>query len=135
MIYSSETYHESPISLFHLEILNSDFLTKFWRNYRQSLQRLSTRVCKYFRPESLLGLTSPLQPSGSDSTGCWIELKLHALTYIEPYFMIILTKILFDHPRSQTNDFLIITIGIKNQNYVELVLPNDKCYTALESYQ
>ena len=39
--------------LFNFEILNSDFLTKFWRNYRQSLQRLSTRVCKYFRPESL----------------------------------------------------------------------------------
>ena len=44
MIHSPKTYHESPISLFHLKILNSDFLTKFWRNYRQSLQRLSTRV-------------------------------------------------------------------------------------------
>ena len=29
---------------FNLEILNTDFLTKFWRHYLQSLQRLSTRV-------------------------------------------------------------------------------------------
>ena len=43
---------------FHLEILNSDFLTKFWRYYHQSVQRLSTRVSKYFRPfESLQELS------------------------------------------------------------------------------
>ena len=57
LIYSLNINHESPSSLFHLEILNSDFLTKFWRNYRQSLQRLSTRVCKYFRHESMEGLS------------------------------------------------------------------------------
>ena len=53
-IYSLMTNSESPNSLFHLEILNTDFLAKVWGYYLQSLQRLSTKVCKYFRPfESL----------------------------------------------------------------------------------
>ena len=53
----SSLYGFSIWQWFGLEILNSDFLTKFWRYSRQSLQRLSTRVCKYFRPfESLHGL-------------------------------------------------------------------------------
>ena len=69
LIYSLNINHESPSSLFHLEILNSDFLTKFWRNYRQSLQRLSTRVCKYFRPfESLPRLSFFADFGGNYST-------------------------------------------------------------------
>ena len=38
MIYNLNTDHESPSSLFHLEILNSDFLTKFWRNHDQNFK-------------------------------------------------------------------------------------------------
>ena len=30
--------------------------------------------------------TSQTQPSGSDTAGYWINLKLHALTYFESYF-------------------------------------------------
>ena len=85
--------------------------------------------------QTFIWRTCQLQPSGSHSTGCWIGLKLHAPTYIEPYLMIILTRIWFDHPLSQTNDFLIITFEMKNHKNVELVLTNDKCHTSMESYQ
>ena len=47
----SGLYRSSISQLFNIEILKTDFLTKFWRYYLQSLQRLSTRVCKYFRPK------------------------------------------------------------------------------------
>ena len=58
VLYSLLTDYESPDRLFHLEILNTDFLAKVWGYYLQSLQRLSTKVCKYFRPfESLQRLS------------------------------------------------------------------------------
>ena len=47
------TNHESPNSLFHLEILNSDFLTKFWRNYRQLWQTFGAKVFADSRRKSL----------------------------------------------------------------------------------
>ena len=45
-------------------------------------------------------LTSQIQPSGSDSTGYWIELKLHALIHFEPYFTKIQDRTWLDHPTS-----------------------------------
>ena len=67
-------------------------------------------------------------------TGYWIYLKLHELTSFEPYFMKILTIIWFDHPCWKTNDFLIITFEMQNQNYGELVWCNDMWHTSLKSY-
>ena len=62
--------------------------------------------------KSKILLTSRTQPSGSDSTGYWIDLKSHALTYFEPYFTKIQERTWFDHPRLQTNGFLIIDFFI-----------------------
>ena len=45
IVYIHSRLYSSFISQsFHLEILNTDFQTKFWRYHLQSLQRLSTRV-------------------------------------------------------------------------------------------
>ena len=41
----------------YLHILFLKKSESLYSYYLQSLQRLSTRVCKYFRPESLLGLS------------------------------------------------------------------------------
>ena len=43
-------------------------------------------------------LTSKTQPSCSNSTGYYINLKLHAVTYFEPYFTKIQDRTWFDHP-------------------------------------
>ena len=51
--------------------------------------------------------TNQFQPNGSDPTSYWIDLKLDAPTYIGPNLLFIKTRIWFDHPRRQTNDFLM----------------------------
>ena len=79
-------------------------------------------------------LTSQIQPSGSDSTGYWIDLKLHAPTYFEPNFTKIQDWTWFDHPCLQTNDFLIIDFFMKNQKKnFDYFKPYHKVYTWLES--
>ena len=50
--------------------------------------------------------TNQFQPNGSDSTSYWINLKLHAPTYIEPIFHFFQIRIWFDNQRRRTNDFL-----------------------------
>ena len=50
----------------------------------------------------------------SDSTSYWIFLKLHALTYIDPNFHFTKTRIWFDRPRRQTNDFVIFNFWLEN---------------------
>ena len=52
-IYSVMTNSESPNSLFHLEILNSDLQTKVWGYYLQSLQTFGAKVFADFRGKSL----------------------------------------------------------------------------------
>ena len=78
-------------------------------------------------------LTSQIQPSGSDSIGYWIDLKLHALTYFEPYFTKIQNRTWIDLPRLQTNDFLIINFFMKNPKNFNDVKPYHKLHTSLES--
>ena len=80
-------------------------------------------------------MTSQTKPSGSDSTGYWIGLKLHALTSFEPYFTKIQDRTWFDDPRLQTNDFLIIDFVMKNQKNFDYVKPYNKLYTSVESSQ
>ena len=76
--------------------------------------------------KSQILLTSQIQPSGSDLTGYWIHLELHALTNFEPYFKKTQDRIWFDHPRLQTYDFLIIDFTTKNQKYFNYVNPYNK---------
>ena len=78
-------------------------------------------------------LTSQIQPSGSDSTGYWIDLKFHAPTYFEPNFTKIQDLTWFDHPCLQTNDFLITDFFMKNQNNFDYFIPYYKVNTWLES--
>ena len=80
-------------------------------------------------------MTSQTKPSGSDSTGYWIDLKLHALTSFEPYFTKIQDRTWFDDPRLQTNDFLIIDFVMKNQKNFDYVKPYYKLYTSVELSQ
>ena len=44
-----------------------------------------------------------------------------ATAYFEPNFMKIQTKISFDHPRRQENDFLIFDFKMKNEKNFNLV--------------
>ena len=80
-------------------------------------------------------MTSQTKPSGPDSTGYWINLKLHALTSFGPYFTKIQDRTWFDDPRLQTNDFLIIDFVMKNQKNFDYVKPHYKLYTSVESSQ
>ena len=64
--------------------------------------------------KSFISLTDQIKPSGSDSTSSSIKLIFSALTYIEPNFMMIQTRIWFDHPCRHKNDFLIFRFNIKN---------------------
>ena len=66
-------------------------------------------------PAFLISLTNLIQPSGSDSTSGSIDKIFSAPTYFEPNFQIIFTKIRFDQPCRQQNDFLIFDFTMKNQ--------------------
>ena len=65
----------------------------------------------------------------SDSTSYWIFLKLHALTYIDPNFHFTKTRIWFDRPRRQTNDFVIFNFWLENKKNHEKLLSYRKLYT------
>jgi len=66
-------------------------------------------------------LTDQIKPNGFDSTSGSIDLIFSAPTYFEPNFMKIQTKISFDHPRRQENDFLIFHFKMKNEKNFNLV--------------
>ena len=79
--------------------------------------------------------TNQFQPNGSDSISYWIDLKLHALTYIESNWLFIKTRIWLDLSRRQTNDFLMFNFWHEKSKNIENVRWYHKLYMPLESPQ
>ena len=95
----------------------SDFFKSSISSFSRFILKKWFRLIIWFLKTWILW-TNQFQPNGSDTSSYWINLKLHALTYIEPNFHFIKIRIWFDKPRRQTNDFLTFDFRHKNSKKI-----------------